>query len=695
MIQRLLIANRGEIARRIMSTCRRLGIETVAVFSDADADAAFVADADLAVAIGGDAPAGSYLRIDAIIDAAQRTGADAIHPGYGFLSESATFARAVTDAGLTFVGPTPEAIEAMGSKLEAKRRMADAGVPLLPSAELTGLEEGAAAEAAAGVGYPLLIKASAGGGGRGMRIVESAGDLAEAITSATREAASAFGDGTIYAERYVSPSRHVEVQIFGDAAGRVVHFGERECSIQRRHQKIIEEAPSASLDDESRAELHAAAVRAGEAIGYTNAGTVEFLLAPPGESGRPELFFLEVNTRLQVEHPVTEAVFGVDLVELQLAVAAGGRVPEQASIGPPSGHAVEARLYAEDPTSDFRPSTGTVRSFRVPDGVRLDTAIDPGPAASAEVPSESTGPDPTRSRAVAGGVAGNRSVPAAGEVSQFYDPMIAKVIAHGPDRVVATRRLATALAATVVDGIATNRELLVRTLRHPEYLDRGDSGFLERNDPAELGRTLLEGDELAVAAAAAALALQEHNRASDHHTGGVASGFRNVATVGQRAVWAVGERVVDVEYRFERGALVFLQVDGEPLPDPVLHSADATSVDLAVSGIRRRFEVRLGPVTASVVGPAGSVVLQREPRFVEPTELVEPGSTVAAMPGTIVSVAVAVGDEVSAGDVLLVMEAMKMELAVTASTPGVVSSVDVTAGDTVEAGAVLVVVDEA
>ena len=287
-----------------------------------------------------------------------------------------------------------------------------------------------------------------------------------------------------------------------------------------------------------------------------------------------------------------------------------------------------------------------------------------------------------------------RAVPAAGEVNQFYDPMIAKVIAHGQDRVVATRRLATALAGAVVDGIATNRELLVRTLRHPEYLERGDSGFLERNDPAELGRTLLEGEDLAVAAAAATLALQAANRAHDRHTGGVASGFRNVATAGQRAVWAVGERLLEVQYRFERGRLVSLDVDGETLTDPVLYQADAGSVDVAVGGIRRRFEVVLGAVTACVIGPAGSVVLQREPRFVEPAEQVEPGSTVAAMPGTIVSVAVTVGDSVDAGDVLLVMEAMKMELTVTASSPGVVSSVGVAAGDTVEAGAVLIVVDE-
>lgn len=308
MINRLLVANRGEIARRIMKTCRELGVETVAVFSDADADSAFVSDADMAVSIGGQTPAESYLRIDAIIEAAKRTNADAIHPGYGFLAENADFAQAVAAAGLIFVGPTAEVIGVMGSKLESKRRMADAGVPLLPSAELTGLGAAAAAAAVEGVGYPALLKASAGGGGRGMRIVNQPSELAEAVDGATREAESAFGDGTVYAERYVSPSRHVEVQIFGDQSGRVVHFHERECSIQRRHQKIIEEAPSPSLTPEVRDALHSAAVKAGTAIGYTNAGTVEFLLADTGE-----FFFLEVNTRLQVEHPVTEAILGSTL----------------------------------------------------------------------------------------------------------------------------------------------------------------------------------------------------------------------------------------------------------------------------------------------------------------------------------------------------------------------------------------------
>ncbi len=683
MIERLLIANRGEIARRIMRTCRQLGVETVAVYSDPDADAAFVGDADVAVALGGETPGESYLRVEAIIDAARRTGADAIHPGYGFLSENAGFARAVTGAGLTWVGPGPAAIEAMGSKLEAKARMEAAGVPLLPSADLTGMGADEAAGAAESIGYPVLIKASAGGGGRGMRIVPGPAELAEAVAGAAREAESAFGDGTIYAERYVSPSRHVEVQIFGDASGRVVHFGERECSVQRRHQKIIEEAPSPSLDDATRSALHAAAVAAGEAIGYTNAGTVEFLLTADGG----EFFFLEVNTRLQVEHPVTEAVHGVDLVRLQLEVAAGGAVPHQDAIGPPDGHAVEARLYAEDPTADYLPSTGPVRTFVVPgaastdpsEGVRLDSAIDSG---------------------------------SSGEVSRFYDPMVAKVIAHAPTRTAAARRLASALAGSRIDGIATNRELLVRTLRHPEFLgddsgtgssNRGDSDFLVRNDPAALGRPLLDGEDLAVAAAAAALALQVVNRATDANTAGVASGFRNVVTDPQRVVLAVGERELTVEYLFRRGRLERLAVDGEDLGHPVLHGASATEVDLALDGLRRRYAVspRGAPAaagsdrvsTVAVAGPAGAVTLSVVPRFGEPTSGGPAGSTVASMPGTVVKVAVEPGDRVADGDVLVVLEAMKMELTVAATVSGVVASVPVEAGDGVEAGTVLVVVE--
>ena len=660
MIERLLIANRGEIARRIMRTCRSLGIETVAVFSDADADAAFVQDADLAVAIGGVTPAESYLRVDALLDAAARTGADGVHPGYGFLAENAPFAQAVGDAGLVFVGPSPEVIAVMGSKLEAKQRMADAWVPVLPSAELTGLEDGGTEAAADQVGYPLLVKASAGGGGRGMRIVESPDELLGAVAGAAREAESAFGDGTLYAERYVAPSRHVEVQIFGDAAGRVVHFHERECSIQRRHQKILEEAPSPSLDDETRRSLHQAAVRAGEAIGYTNAGTVEFLLAPPGSDGRTEFFFLEVNTRLQVEHPVTEAVLGVDLVELQLEVAAGGAVPVQDEIGPVEGHAIEARLYAEDPAADFRPSTGTVHRFDVPGPIRLESALEGG-----------------------------------GEVSQFYDPMIAKVIAHAPSRDTAAHRLASSLASATIDGITTNRELLVRTLRHAEFLgDRGDSQFLERNDPATMGRPLIEGEERAVYASAAALAIQAGHRVADPHTAGVSTGFRNVVTAPQRVTFSLGDDSIEVAYRFERGRLAELSVDGAELADPIGYRIATDRVDLAVRGVRRQMDVRVHEDLVSVSGAHGGMVLGRRPRFVEPEDQIAAGSTVATMPGTIVAVAVEVGDTVAAGDVLVVMEAMKMELSVTASMAGVVTSVAVTEGDSVEAGAAIVVVDE-
>ncbi|MGH1491410.1 MAG: biotin carboxylase N-terminal domain-containing protein, partial [Acidimicrobiales bacterium] len=644
-IERLLIANRGEIARRIMRTCRELGIETVAVYSDADADAAFVQDADVSVALGGNTPAESYLRIDAILDAAKRTGADAVHPGYGFLAENELFASSVADAGLIFVGPTAEVIAVMGSKLEAKSRMEAAGVPLLPSADLTGLDDAEISAAAERIGYPVLIKASAGGGGRGMRIVESPADLAEAVAGAGREATSAFGDGTIYAERYVSPSRHVEVQIFGDSSGRVVHFHERECSIQRRHQKIIEEAPSASLDDETRQALHAAAVLAGEAIGYTNAGTVEFLLGPRVD-GRSEFYFLEVNTRLQVEHPVTEAILGVDLVRLQLDVAAGGAVPAQSQIGPVNGHAMEARLYAEDPTKDYLPSTGTVRAFSVPDNVRLDTAIDSSAPASSTASS-------------------NGSPTPAGEISQFYDPMMAKVISHGPTRTAAARQLASALAATVIDGIATNRDLLVRTLRHGEFLgDDGDSDFLVRNPPIELGRPLVEGDDLALSAAAAALAFQVRRRHSDAHTGAVSTGFRNVVTVPQRLSLSLGEQRLEVGYLFERGSLVSLEVDGVALGSPKLHSASAQRVDLAVDGVRRQFDIGVvggRTETVSVIGPAGAVTLVVEPRFAEPELTVDPGSTVATMPGTIAAVNVSPGDNVVEGDVLLVMEAMKME----------------------------------
>ncbi len=662
MISRLLVANRGEIARRIMRTCRRLGIETVAVFSDADAGAEFVRDADYAVALGGNTPAESYLRIEAVVAALERTGADAVHPGYGFLAENADFARAVAAAGATFVGPDPEAIAAMGSKLEAKRLMSEAGVPLLPSAELGRLDGDELAAACAEIGYPLLIKASAGGGGRGMRVVADEAKLADAAEAARRESASAFGDDTVYAERYVSPSRHVEVQIFGDAGGRVIHLHERECSIQRRHQKIIEEAPSASIGPATREALHAAAVAAGKAIGYTNAGTVEFLLpADAGDVGDApaDFYFLEVNTRLQVEHPVTEAVLGLDLVELQLSVAAGGQLPEQSAVGPVAGHAIEARLYAEDPTRDYLPSTGTLRAFAVPGPVRVDSAIDQR-----------------------------------GQVSQFYDPMIAKVVAHGPDRLTAARTLATSLRRATIDGIRSNRELLVRVLTHDEFLDgRGDSDFLERNDAAALGRPLVAGEALAVHLGAAALARQAWHRATTALTPAVATGFRNAPTTPQRVSFEHDGQIAEVGYRFTGAELVHLAVDGDELADPVLWSATPDAIDLSVAGLRRHLRVALFADRVVVTGPDGSVDLRPVPRFVEPGDTVEAGSLVAAMPGTVVAVQVSEGDTVDAGDTLVVLEAMKMELAVTSPTAGTVTAVPVSVGDTVTAGQVLAVVE--
>jgi len=660
LITKLLVANRGEIARRIFRTCRVMGIGTVAVYSNADEDAAFVADADVAVPLGGAAPSESYLLGDAILAAAAATGADAVHPGYGFLSENSDFARAVIEAGLAWVGPPPDAIDAMGSKIEAKRRMAEAGVPLLPSVELGGIDPSGLAGAVADIGFPLLVKASAGGGGRGMRVVHNADDLADTVAGAVREAESAFGDGTVYAEKFVAPSKHVEVQIFGDTAGNVIHLGERECSVQRRHQKVIEEAPSPSLDSEARNGLHQAAVAAGQAIGYVNAGTVEFLLAPDGA-----YYFLEVNTRLQVEHPVTEAVTGMDLVRLQLEVAAGAPVPSQDLIPQPAGHSIEARIYAEDPRADYLPSVGEVTRFEVPEGVRVDSALDQ-----------------------------------AGSVSPYYDAMIAKVISHAPTRPEAARRLSTALRRTVLAGIDHNLALLVRTLVHPEFAGGGDTELLERLDPGEIGRPLLELEQRDAALLAAALADQSERRSRASVVGGVSSGFRNVPTSCQQATFVVGGENCDVRYRIEFGRVVDAAVNGRDLVVHLHHSA-GDMVDMVVDGIRQRFVVDIAadsqtePGGADVVvkGAEGVLVARRCPRFSEPVVELPSGSLVASMPGTIRSVAVEVGDSVVAGQGVVVMEAMKMELSIDAPSDGVIQSVSVVVGETVDAGAPLVVID--
>ena len=636
-MQRLLVANRGEIARRVFATCRRLGISTAAVYSDPDAGALFAREADVAVALGGATPAESYLRGDAVLAAARRVGADAIHPGYGFLAENAAFAQAVLDAGLIWVGPSPEAIAGMGSKTEARTRMEAAGVPVLPGAHLDGGDPLAAAER---IGFPLLVKASAGGGGKGMRLVESAGELVAGVDSARREAGAAFGDDTVFLERFAPRARHVEIQIVGDSHGRVVAFHERDCSVQRRHQKVIEEAPSPAVDDDLRGRMAAAAIAAGEAIAYVGAGTVEFLLTAEGE-----FFFLEVNTRLQVEHPVTELVTGVDLVELQLAVATGHPVPDAPPI---DGHAIEARLYAEDPANDFLPVTGTLRRFRIPEGVRVDTGVEDGSV-----------------------------------ISPYYDPMVAKVVAHGRTREEAARRLADALVRAELHGTITNRDFLVRVLRHPEFLSGGaDTGFLERHD---LSAPLIE--DRGLAAAAAALAGQAHRRAVAQVLGTLPSGWRNSPSQLQTVAFEDG---IEVGYRFDRhGRLAELRVDGELLPDAVLHACTAQRVDLEVGGVRRTYSVAEGAVNL----PDGQVDLVELPRFPDTAEQAHAGSLTSPMPGAVIRVMVEAGDPVEAHQPLLVLEAMKMEHEIVAPAAGVVAELRVEEGSQVETGAVLAVID--
>ena len=663
-IEKLLVANRGEIARRVMHSAHAMGIACVAVCSDPDTDLPHVREADEAVRLPGAAPADTYLRADLLVDAARRTGADAVHPGYGFLSENAAFARACEEAKLTFVGPPSEVIEAMGSKLSAKATMAAAGVPVLPTIEVPGPAasgeelDGAFARSVAELGWPVLVKASAGGGGRGMRIVHEPDALADALASASRESASAFGDGTVFVEPYVTRPRHVEVQIVGDVQGTVVHLFERECSIQRRHQKIVEESPSPAVDESLRAAMGAAAVTAAQAIGYVNAGTVEFLLLPDGRFA-----FLEVNTRLQVEHPVTEMVTGLDLVRLQLQVAEGRPLSQRVLEASQQGHAIEVRLYAEDPTRQWRPSAGVLHRFTCTQAQRLrvDTGVESGST-----------------------------------VSTHYDPLLAKVIAHAPTRDEAARALAGALATAEIHGLNTNRDLLVRILRHPEFLAGNfDTGFLERHDPAELGRPLADRSAAELHAVAAALAAQCRRRAHAPVLGLMPSGWRNNPADPQRAAYRSEDDEVEIAYRFDRtGQCVEVAVDATARPDVSVLDVSAETVDLAVDGVGRRYRVHQVGEVSFVDGPDGSTALTEVERFPLPGSQLAAGSLVAPLPGTVVKVRVDVGDLVAAGDTLVSIEAMKMEHDVTAAVAGTVREVDVVAGDQVEAGRVLVVVDE-
>lgn len=635
----LLVANRGEIAVRVFRTARALGLATVAVHSDPDADALHVRSADAAVRLPGAAPADTYLRGDLLIEAALAAGADAVHPGYGFLSENADFARAVRAAGLTWVGPPPEAMEAMASKTRAKELMRAAGVPLLDPVD---------PHAATTADLPLLLKAAAGGGGRGMRVVRDLDSLKESLEAASAEALSAFGDGEVFAEPYVELGRHVEVQILADSHGTVWALGTRDCSLQRRHQKVIEEAPAPGLPEALRTTLHEAAVAAARAVSYEGAGTVEFLVTA---DGRP--YFLEMNTRLQVEHPVTEAVFGIDLVALQLRIAEGAALP----LTPPrsAGHAVEARLYAEDPARDWRPQTGTLHTLAVPGEVRVDTGFGDGDT-----------------------------------VSIHYDPMLAKVVAHAPTRAEAVRALAHALAGARIHGLTTNRELLVRSLRHPEFAaGRLDTGFYERHLPA---LTEAAPDDTGPALGALVAALADAAPAPDAPLVSRIGGWRNLRSQPQSRRYTAAGNEYEVRYHPSRSGPPEL-VDH---PGVRILSAARHRVTLEVNGVRRLFHVKHKSNTVYVDSPLGAQALTPVPRFADPQDRTEPGSLLAPMPGTVVRVAegLAPGSSVTAGQPLLWLEAMKMEHRILAPASGTLTALHAATGQQVEFGALLAVVQE-
>ncbi len=639
MFDTVLVANRGEIAVRVIRTLREQGVRSVAVFSDADADARHVREADTAVRIGPPPAAESYLNVPALLEAARRTGAQAVHPGYGFLAENAEFAQACADAGLVFIGPPASAIALMGDKIRAKETVAAYGVPVVPGSSGSGLTDAQLEEAAREIGTPVLLKPSAGGGGKGMRLVRDAAVLGEEIAAARREARASFGDDTLLVERWIDRPRHIEIQVLADAHGNVIHLGERECSLQRRHQKIIEEAPSVLLDEETRAAMGEAAVQAARSCGYVGAGTVEFIV--PGNDPS-SYYFMEMNTRLQVEHPVTELITGLDLVEWQLRVASGEQLPYAQEDITLTGWAIEARVCAEDPSRGFLPSGGTVLALREPQGggVRTDSGLSEG-------------------------------VP----VGSLYDPMLSKVIAYGPDRATAIRKLRAALADTVILGVPTNAGFLRRLLAHPDVVAGNlDTGLVER----EAEGLVPDGVPDEVYAAAAAVRLDALSPRPD--AGGwtdpfsVPSGWR---TGGVRAPLAFPLRVSGrepVTYGAPAGATVTADRVTVELDGAVGHfhrSGDWLGRDGDAWHVQDH-----DPVEASLSGAGRSGA----------------DTLAAPMPGTVTVVKVAVGDEVEAGQSLLVVEAMKMEHVISAPHAGTVTELDVSAGATVAMDQVLAVV---
>ncbi|MFI1174921.1 acetyl-CoA carboxylase biotin carboxylase subunit [Streptomyces melanogenes] len=644
MFDTVLVANRGEIAVRVIRTLRALGVRSVAVFSDADADARHVREADTAVRIGPAAASESYLSIDRLLEAAARSGAQAVHPGYGFLAENAAFARACAEAGLVFIGPPADAISLMGDKIRAKETVKAAGVPVVPGSSGSGLTDGQLAEAAREIGMPVLLKPSAGGGGKGMRLVRDEAALSDEIAAARREARASFGDDTLLVERWIDRPRHIEIQVLADGHGNVVHLGERECSLQRRHQKIIEEAPSVLLDEETRAAMGEAAVQAARSCGYAGAGTVEFIV--PGNDPS-SYYFMEMNTRLQVEHPVTELITGLDLVEWQVRVAAGEELPYGQGDITLTGHAIEARICAEDPSRGFLPSGGTVLALREPqgDGVRTDSGL-----------SEGT------------------------EIGSLYDPMLSKVIAYGPDRAAALRRLRAALADTVTLGVPTNAGFLRRLLAHPAVVAGDlDTGLVER----EADSLVPEGVPEEVYAAAA-LVRQEGLRPS------AAGAWLDPFSV--PSGWRMGGEPAPLAFPFRVPGL-------EPVTHVVRGAAAGRVspglVSVELDGLTHTFTTVPSP-EGTWLGRDGDSwhVLDHDPVAASLTGAARGGlDTLAApMPGTVTVVKVAVGDEVDAGQSLLVVEAMKMEHVISAPHAGTVTELDVSPGSTVAMDQVLAVV---
>ena len=634
----ILIANRGEIACRIIKTAKEMGIRSIAVYVDADKDSLFVKQADESIRLED----GGYLDGDQIINAAKMSGAQAIHPGYGFLSENASFARKVKKEKLIWVGPSPNVISVMGDKLKAKELAIKADVPTLPMTSKPN--------EAKKIGYPLLIKAAAGGGGKGMRIVNKEKDLKESIVSAQREAKSGFNDERIFIERYVEKSRHIEIQILGDSKGNVVHLGERECSIQRRHQKIIEESPSPRISDDVRNKMGEAAVKLAKQIKYESAGTVEFLFDDKTE----EFWFLEVNTRLQVEHPVTEEVTGIDLVCEQLKIARGESLEFDQKDITWTGSSIEARLYAEDPNNDFLPEIGTLIAFEENNSAeaRWDTGVNKGTV-----------------------------------VGTDFDPMLAKIISYAPNRIDAAGKLAKALESAHIGGVKTNRDFLVNCLKTREFLD-GDttSDFIERVKPSR--KLEINQSEIEHASAIAAMWMQQQNRNNSNVAKFMPSGWTNGRLPNQKVTFEFENTEYDFEYKQKRDQKFLFSNNKEAF----IYSSDEDGIDMIFDGKRHYSRVTVSKNNILVHMPFGDVMLQLKPRFKMPGTEVTIGGLIAPMPGKVIDVKVKKGKKVKAGDTLVILEAMKMEHSIKASEDGTVSELLISVNDQVENGALLMVV---